>query len=188
MTSNEDKYNNLHIFKRIEKFKQQLKFLKQIKLGDKIRKDSENNIIIEPEGFSQSFKRWYYGESFNTTTQYLNEIFNDFFQFIDNCIINNQYISNSNISSNTSNSSNSSNIMNSSINSVLLYNLSTKVITIIKEIIYGLDILTKTYNKKQDYELYSINLIIYKLLNVKNTLNDIVIQTNKNLSKRKTSF
>lgn len=165
MTSNEDKYNNLHIFKRIQKFKEQLKFLKTIKLGDKIRKDAENNIIIEPEGLSQSFKRWYYGESFHTTTQYLNEIFMDFFQFIDNCIIENQNISN-----------------------CVLNNISKQTITIINEIIFGLDIITKTYNKREEVELYRINLIIYKLLNFKNLLHDIVIRTNKELTKRKTSF
>ena len=69
----------------IQKIK--LNIFDSIQKNDKIMENGDKGILyIEPPGYSQMVKRWWYGEDKKTTFRHLDKYFTKFMRFLDNII------------------------------------------------------------------------------------------------------
>lgn len=67
--------------------KRKLNIFGSIQKNDKIMENGEKGFLyIEPPGYSQMIKRWWYGEDKKTTFRHLDTYFTEFMRFLDNII------------------------------------------------------------------------------------------------------
>lgn len=67
--------------------KEKLCIFTSIKKDDKIMENTTEKILyIEPQGYFQFIKRWWYGEDKRTTFKHLDTYFTEFTRFLDNVL------------------------------------------------------------------------------------------------------
>ena len=62
----------------------ELQVFENLKTNDKIMRDKNTQLLyLEPPGYSQSIKRWWYGETHEKTFIYLDDLFRKLMKFLD---------------------------------------------------------------------------------------------------------
>jgi len=124
--------------KNFEIQKKKLNIFLSIKNGDKIMENVQSNILyIEPPGYLQSIKRWWYRENKTSTFNYLDQYFVEFVRFLDSIL----------------------NIINNS-NKSKVSPLGYSVCKYINELIPGIHILKSTYPNYKDLHDKIASIII----------------------------
>ena len=68
--------------------KKKLDIFIDIKQDEKIMENKQNKVLyVEPPGYFQIIKRWWYGEDRYTTFNYLDKYFTEFVRFLDNILV-----------------------------------------------------------------------------------------------------
>jgi hypothetical protein len=144
---------------RFENYKEYTYFIKDIKLNDKIGRIGYKNFCVYQNETLQGVKRWWYVENKSKTLEYLHELFDYYFEYLESIIsiFKKSYLI---IPKN---------------NFILLINNN---ITYQEEIILGLNNLMETY-KDDDKQILSFISKIKMIFNDFKTIAETIVKENK---------
>jgi hypothetical protein len=146
---------------RFEKYKDFTTFIKDIKLNDKIGRIGYKKFCVYQNETLQGVKRWWYLENKSKTLEYLHELFDYYFEYLENIIS----IFKKKYSIEPKN------------NFIVLINNN---ITYQEKIILGLNNLMETY-KDDDKQIISYISKIKMIFNDFKTTAEIIVKENKKL-------
>lgn len=146
---------------RFEKYKEFTIFIKDIKLNDKIGRIGYKNFCVYQNETLQGFKRWWYLENKSKTLEYLHELFDYYFEYLENII---------HIFKKTYSISNKDNFIK----------IINNNITFQEDILVGLNNLMETY-KDDDKEIITYITKIKMTFNDFKTISETIIKENKKL-------
>jgi hypothetical protein len=146
--------------KRFEEYKKYTDFIKNIKLNDKIGRNGYKNFCVYQNENLQGIKRWWYAENKVKTLEYLHELFDYYFEYLENII---------------SIFKGSYQIQNKKNNFIIIINNN---ITHQDEIINGLNNLLETY-KDDDKDILDFISLIKMFFNNFKTSAEIIVKDSK---------